>query len=394
MKSITIVGTGMGEASLTIAGQQAIMHSEVLIGARRLIQPYTELNPLAFAAYTPKEVAAIIKAQDKSSFCILVSGDTGFSTEGLCRELHPYPYPLTLIPGVSSLSYFLAQLKKPWQEVAITSCHGREPNLIDIVRRNRQTFILTGNNIAAISKTLMEAGFGGLAVYVGENLGSNEEKISTLSIAALTNSEISPLAVLLVENLNNDPRIRYGIPDEEFIRGEVPMTKAETRALTMSKLNIFPQAICCDIGAGTGSVTVEMALAAYEGQVFAIDKNPAALKLIEANCQAFRLGNVTTLLGRAPAALENLPPLDIAFIGGSNRQLEAIFEVLFKNNPAIRVVINAITLETLQAAIQAFSRFNLNPEIIQLGVTKTNLAGDLHMLKANSPVFIISGGGR
>lgn len=393
MKNITIVGTGMGESSLTIAGQEAIMQSEVLIGASRLIQPYLGLGKEVFAAYAPAEVSRLIDEEEKSRFCILVSGDTSFysAADSLCRKLESYP--LTIIPGISSLSYFLSRLQRPWQDVAITSCHGREPNLVDLVRRNRQTFILTGNNISAISKALVQAGFGQLKTYLGENLGSDKEKISTLSVAALANGEISSLAVLLIENPDNDPRIRYGIPDEEFIRGTSPMTKAETRALTMSKLNLFPQAICCDIGAGTGSVAVEMALAAYEGQVFAIDKNPTAIKLIEANSHTFRVGNIRPVLGIAPAALENLPPLDIAFIGGSSRQLEGIFAALFKNNPKIRIVINAITFETLQDAIKAFSTYDLKPEIIQLGVGKTNPVGDLHMLKANSPVFIISGGG-
>ena len=393
MKQVTIVGLGMSVDTLTAEGLRAVEQADVLIGASRLIAQFEALGKPSYAEYLPDAVARVLDGYESGRFCVLVSGDTGFysASEGLCAILQDCT--LTIIPGVSSLSYFFARLKRTWQDAALVSCHGRRANLADSVRRSFLTFVLTGGNMSELGEVLINAGFEKLTTHVGENLGLPEERILTLPVSDLQAVETSNLAVLLVENPRYDNRVRFGIPDEEFIRGDVPMTKAEIRTVTMSKLAIFPEAVCCDIGAGTGSVTVEMALAAYKGQVYAMDKNEESVRLVTANCKAFHLGNVIPVLGSAPEALKKLPSLDMAFIGGSSDRLGEIFATLIRNNPLIRIVVNAITLETLHKAAEAFSVYGLEPDIVQIGVTRANQVGNLHMLQANSPVFILSGGG-
>lgn len=392
MKQVTIVGLGMSADTLTAQGRRAAEQADILIGAPRLIAQLEQLGKPSLAEYAPEAVARLIDRHESGRFCVLVSGDTGFysAAEGLCAALRDYS-PV-LIPGISSLSYFLARLQRPWQDAAVVSCHGRDGNLVETVRRNPLTFALTGGNMADLGEELTQAGWGDLTAHIGENLGLPAERMLTLSVSDLPAAGIGKLAVLLVENPGWDRCIRCGIPDGEFLRGNVPMTKAETRAVIMSKLALPPSAVCCDIGTGTGSVTVEMALAAYEGQVYALDKNEEAIRLVQANCRAFHLGNVTAILAEAPAALEQLPPLDAAFIGGSSGRLTEIFDALLTKNPRIRLVISAVTLETVHAASTAFAAYGMIPEIIQLGVTRTRQVGNLHMLQGASPVFIFSGG--
>ncbi len=392
MKQVAIVGLGMSADTLTAEGLRTIEQADALIGAPRLTALFDKLGKPSFAEYAPEPVAGVINESPGGRFCVLVSGDTGFfsAADGLCAALKDYSP--TLIPGVSSLSYFFARLTRPWQDAQVISCHGRRANLADAVRRNRLTFALTGGNMAALGEELTGVGFGELTACVGENLGRPEERILTLPVSGLSAAGIGNLAVLSVENPGYDRRIRFGIPDREFIRGDVPMTKAEVRAVTMSTLALFPQAICCDIGAGTGSVTVEMALAAYEGQVYALDKNEESIRLITANCRAFHIGNVTPVFGAAPEALENLPPLDAAFIGGSSGRLGGIFEALLSKNPHLRIVVNAVTLETVHEAAESFAAHGICPEITQIVATRTKPVGDRHMLQTCSPVFILSGG--
>ena len=392
MKKVTIVGLGMSADTLTTEGLRAVHKADILIGAPRLIAQFEALCKPSFAEYVPEKVAHFINESENMSFCILVSGDTGFysAADGLCSVLKGCE--LSVIPGVSSLSYFFARLMRPWQDVTAVSCHSRRPNLVDIVRRSRLTFALTGGNIAELGDELTHAGFGSLTAYIGENLGLPEERLLTLPVSGLSAAGTGGLTVLLVENPGHDNRVRFGIPDEEFIRGEVPMTKAEVRAVAMSRLALSPKAVCCDIGAGTGSVTVEMALAAYEGRVYALDKNEEAIQLVSANCHAFHLGNVTPELGEAPGALTHLPPMDAAFIGGSSGKLSEIFDILIKRNPHVKVVINAVTLETLHEATQSFATHGIVPHIIQISVTRAKPIGNRHMLQAGSPVFILSGG--
>ncbi len=393
MKRIRIIGMGVSADTVTQEGLRAIGQAEVLIGAPRLLDAFDEPGKQRYAEYAPEEVAQIVEQSGAKRFAVLVSGDTGFysAAEKICEALAVYD--VTLVPGVSSLQCFFARLKRPWQDAALLSCHGRETNLADTVRRNRLTFALTGDNIPLLCETLMEAGFGHLRVHAGENLGMKNERILNLRVEELKDAALGALAVLLVENPDVDGRARYGLPDELFVRGEVPLTKAEVRAVTASKLALRPGAVCCDVGCGTGSVTVEMALAAYDGCVYAIDRNEEAIRLTRENCRAFHIGNVKTILGGAPDALESLPPMDAAFIGGNGGRLVEIVSALLRKNVAARIVVNAVTLESVQEAAAAFAQNGMEPEIVQIGVTRAKAAGNRRLLAAQNPVFILSGGG-
>ncbi|MEA4897562.1 MAG: precorrin-6y C5,15-methyltransferase (decarboxylating) subunit CbiE [Christensenellaceae bacterium] len=394
MKSVTIVGIGMGAETITAEGLRAVERAQALLGAPRVLGAFPREDRPVYPAYAPDKVREIVEKSGLERFAVLVSGDTGFfsAAEGLAFALAAYD--IRLIPGIPSIAYFFARLKRPWQEAAILSCHGRAANFTDAVRRNRLTFALTGGNVDALARSLADAGLGGLAATVGEKLGTEGERIFTLPVGELARTPVGKLAVLLVENPDADARVRFGIPDEAFLRGDAPMTKAEVRAVSMSRLAPDPGAICCDIGAGTGSVTVEMALAAYAGHVYAVDQKEEAVSLIAENCRRFHIGNVTPILGGAPEALEELPPLDAAFIGGSGGAMAGIFEAILSKNPSARVVVNAVALETLNAALAAFKAHGIAPEIIQLGAARAKNAGGLNMMLAQNPVFILSGGGK
>lgn len=393
MKRISIVGVGMSAATVTREGYEAIQQADVLVGAKRMLAMFAYLGKPVCDAYLPDDVAAAIESETASRFAVLVSGDTGFysGAAGLVKRLNIYQ-PV-ILPGISSVSYFFAKCGMPWQEAKLISCHGQSSSIVDAVRRNHLTFALTGGNVDVLARRLVSAGFEELFATVGEDLGAADERIFKLTVGELACVPSGALAVLLVENPGFDARIRSGISDAEFLRGDVPMTKAEVRAVTMSKLALSPEAICCDIGCGTGSVTVEMALAAHQGHVYAIDKNPEAIALTEQNCAAFRIGNVTTIHGGAPEALAALPPLDAAFIGGSGGTMREIITEVLTRNPHARIAVNAVALETVTAALAAFSENHIEAEVVQVGVARTKPVAGLRMLSAQNPVFIISGGG-
>ncbi len=394
MKLVTIVGTGMGPDTVTAEGLRAIEGADVLFGAPRMLADYAYLNKRAEAVYTAEKMRPVLAEYDEGRFAVLVSGDTGFYSAAtkLCEELADCQ--VEVLPGISSLNYLSARLGKTWQDTALVSCHGRSGNLVDTVRRNSATFALTGGNVPELAEALCRAGFGGLTVQVGENMGMAEESIRTMTAEELTGAQVGSLAVLRIENPRADSRVRFGIPDGEFVRGEVPMTKAEIRAISMSKLLPRPDDVCCDVGCGTGSVTVEMALASWRGHVYAIDKNEEAVALTERNCAAFHLGNVTVRHGGAPEALNDLPPLDVVFVGGSGKNMNAIFDVVLGKNPRAHIVVNAIALESVQAALNAFAAHGLAAEVVQVGVAAAKTVAGLHMMMAQNPIFIISGGGR
>lgn len=393
MKQLTIVGVGVGPDSVTPSARRAIERAQVLFGAPRLLQEWNAVQKTGYSYYTAAKILPIINSSDADRFALLVSGDVGFfsAAASLCRECEDIE--VRMEPGISSLHYFFARLGRPWQDAATVSCHGRQANLVDTVRRSAATFVLTGGNVPALGDALCRAGFSGLAVTVGQRLGLDGESIARHTASDLPSLTTDPLTVLLIDNPSPDASCPTGIDDAAFIRGQVPMTKSAVRAVTMSKLRLQPGAVCCDVGAGTGSVTVEMALSAWRGHVYAIDKAPAAIELIKQNCAAFHIGNVTPILGDALEQFTALPPMDAVFIGGSNGEMDALIAAAVAKNPAVRIVVNAIALETVQQALAAFSAQGIEPEIVQLSWAETRAVGRVHMLTAQNPIFILSGGG-
>jgi cobalt-precorrin-6B (C15)-methyltransferase len=183
-----------------------------------------------------------------------------------------------------------------------------------------------------------------------------------------------------------------GIPDSEFIRGEIPMTKEEVRTISLSKLRLKDDSIVYDIGAGTGSLTIESALLASKGRVYAIEREAEGVDLIKSNAAKFQVSNLEVIQGSAPKALLDLPEVDRVFIGGSGGKLEEILDVIDKKLKAKgRIVINAITLNTLNSSIKKLEELAYDFEICNIAVTRTRQVGAYQMLQGLNPVYIISG---
>ena len=390
MKTISVIGIGMSRSTLTAQALEAVMQADLLIGAPRMLSEFKDLKKQTSVAFLAQDILGVIRSSDAERIAVLFSGDVGFysGAAGLLQLLDPAS--VTVYPGISSAVYFFAKCGRPWQNAELVSCHGLDTDLVSSVRRNREVFALTGGNVEELAASLVRAGFGDLGVTVGESLSYSDEKIWSSTVRELLGRTYSSLTVLLIDNPAPDSRIRTGIPDEEFQRSSVPMTKSEVRAVCLSKLRIRPTDVCYDIGCGTGSVTVEMALAAYEGRVYAFDKKQEAVELTEQNCLAFHIGNVTGITGRAPEVLNDIPDPDVVFIGGSSGKIGPILRLLFARNPSVHFVVTAICLETLTDAIAGLKAIGRDPEIVQVSVTRTKEVASLHMLEAQNPIFIIS----
>ena len=233
------------------------------------------------------------------------------------------------------------------------------------------------------------AGFGAVQATVGENLGTPQQKVITDTVQTLAGGSFAPLSVLLVEPCPKpQPRVP-GLPDEAFIRGKTPMTKQEVRAAALAKLAVAPTDTLWDVGAGTGSVSVEMALAAPMGRVYAVECDADACALVRQNQAKFAASNLTLIAGKAPEALQNLPAPDAVFIGGSKGNMQAIVDAALAANPQTRLCIAAIALETLQQSIAALAAHGLAAQVTQIAVSRSKAAGSLHLMMANNPVFLI-----
>lgn len=182
--------------------------------------------------------------------------------------------------------------------------------------------------------------------------------------------------------------------DELFIRGKVPMTKREVRAISLEKLELLPESVCYDIGAGTGSVSIEMAFRAFRGHIYAVEKKEEACALTKQNQQKFGITNMTVISGTAPEALTGLPAPTHVFIGGTSGELKGILDFIREKNPLVRIVINVIALESLVSVIMYLKDTGIEADIISVQISKADHAGGYHLMKGQNPVTVISFGGK
>ena len=395
---ITLVGMGSGlPGSLTAQGLQALQTAGLILGAKRLLQNLPDgCTPNRKPIYLPDEVLACLQAEPCQTAALVYSGDTGFysGAAALVPKLRAQGAEVTVLPGISSVQLLAAALGRPWQNWHLVSAHGCACAPAAECRSDRPTFFLTGGrntSPAALCEILAAAGFGAVQATVGENLGTPQQKVITDTVQTLAGGSFAPLSVLLVEPCPKpQPRVP-GLPDEAFIRGKTPMTKQEVRAAVLAKLAVRPGDILWDVGAGTGSVSVELALAAPAGQVYAAECDDEACGLIRENRAKFAVQNLHLTQGLAPAALADWPAPDAVFIGGTKGGMEAVLDEVLGKNPNARICISAIALETLGAAIAALTARGLTAEVTQIAVSRTKPAGRLHLLMANNPIFLITG---
>lgn len=186
--------------------------------------------------------------------------------------------------------------------------------------------------------------------------------------------------------------ISLGIPDDEFIRGKVPMTKQEIRILTIVKAGIGPDSVVCDVGAGTGSISIEAARQAENGMVYAIERKPEGIELIKKNAEKFGVKNIRIIEAYAPDGMEELPKLDVAIIGGSGSNLPVILDTIHqKLVPGGKIVINCITVQTIAQCLEYMrNREDYRYEAIQVQVNQLEQVGAYDMAKANNPIYIVT----
>lgn len=184
-----------------------------------------------------------------------------------------------------------------------------------------------------------------------------------------------------------------GIADEEFIRDKVPMTKEEIRILTMCKAKIRPDNIIWDIGAGTGSLSIEAALLASQGEVYAIEKKDLAVDLLHQNIAKFKLEDkVKVIATEAPKGLDELPNCDVVFIGGSGKHMFEILDIIdSKLNEGGRIIVNAVTIQTIsEITTYMKQKENYIHEAIQVQVNRLRQIGSYDMFNAQNPVYIVT----
>lgn len=398
-QKISLVGIGMGaEKTLTLEGKKALNEAELLIGAKRMTEAVQKPGQMVLHEYRSEKIVEYIREHPKyRTVAIALSGDVGFYS-GAKKLINQLDGNVEVICGISSVVYFMSKIGLSWDDAKIVSAHGRNCNLISLIRHNPKVFSILGteDGVAVLASRLVYYGMGDVTLYVGENLSYENEKIFHDKATNLTEYRGDALSVVTACNEKATPLSAvHGISDGEFLRGKAPMTKEEVRTVSLSKLRLSEDSVCYDVGAGTGSVSVEMALRAWMGQVYAIEKKEDALALLKENKKKFAVDNLAIIPGVAPEAMTELPAPTHAFIGGSSGNMQDIINLLLEKNPKVRIVINCITLETVTEAMNAIRDFGLEDvDIVQLAAARSKSIGRYHMMMGENPIYIISCSGR
>ncbi len=404
--NISLAGIGPGgKQAFTHEVTEVVNNADILMGADRMLENIRH-SAKAYPYYRASEIIPFIESlsetedlKEETNIAILFSGDSSFYSGATLlfkelvslRERTDIDVKIDILPGISSLSYMCAKLGISAQDVNILSLHGKEvTNLALRIKPCEKNFMLLSGvkDVNRVGKCLLGAGLD-CDIYLGCRLSYEDEEIRKLSASECEElSKEGLYSCVIINKAAEGKAVAPGMADDEFIRSKVPMSKEEVREVSICKLGLKNDSILYDIGSGTGSVAVECALLSNDITVYAIECKDEALELIEANKNKFLLDNIEIVKALAPEGLKGLKKATHAFIGGSKRNLKEILQTLKEINPDMRVVINAISLETIGELSVIQKEFGAKADIVQLQVSKSDEVGSYHLMKAQNPVYI------
>ena len=380
-----------GAGTLTAEARDAIAASDAFIGAARVLESVKDSGKPMYVSYKPVEIAEYLSEHSEySSVSVLLSGDTSFYSGAKKLRDRLSGYEIITLPGISTLSYMCAKLGIAAEDTDAISLHGIDKSIVCRVRDSRYTFALLGRAADAL-RICSELGEYGAEcrVYIGSRLGYEDERIITTAPESYTGGAADPAAVI-IENCSPKCLLGKHPSDGDFIRGKVPMTKESVRALVLAALDPDRESVIYDIGSGTGSVSIALSLISHDITVYAVERGEEALRLTEENRRKFLADNVRVVGGDAPAALEKLPAPDRVFIGGSGGNLREIIEAVLEKNGDAKIVLTAVTLETLSETVRIAERLGLSCETSLISAARSRNAGRSTLILGENPVYIFT----
>ena len=420
-RKIILSGIGMGNTDgMTREAYHAFEEAEVIFGAERMLEnlpgkgikvPYYRADDI---------ISYLIEHPQYTKVAAAFSGDSGFysGAQSMKKALEEanekgiLKSETTILPGISSVSALAARLEVSWNDAVLASIHGRRTNVVNLVRKNTKVFLLLSgkNDFEMLVNKFREAGINHVKISAGYRLSYPDEKLFTFYLDEFETKLFDlPEGVYtcLIENEDCEEQILTpGIDDEIFSRTKVPMTKNEVRVLSISRLELTKNAVVYDVGSGTGSVSIECARLSPDIFVFAIEQKEEAANLTKEN--AVRLGlsdQVVVINKKAPEGFEELPTPTHVFIGGSSGALSDILSAIQKKlvvkentkgktdkaSKGVRVVINAVSLETIAQITKLIQTYPVkHVQLTQIQASRAHKLGSYNLMQAQNPVLIAS----
>ncbi len=398
---VTIIGMGMGPMDLTPAQLDVIQKADLIIGGVRHLAHFETLSAEKFAIHKNlKQVVQLI--QDKSKVMkvvVLGSGDPLYYGIGSYLVKKIGPEHVRIMPNISSVASGFAKLKQSWNDACVVSLHGRKNGgaLLDAINQYEKVAVFTDpeRNPGWIADFLAKNKMTAVTMHVLENLGTPGERISTHDIGKPVTSVFKdPNMVILTQNPKNKKAAvcHPGLPESEFAHEDGLITKAEIRAVVLSKLRLFPDSVFWDLGAGSGSVSIEAGLFITRGRIVAVEQKKERIKQIQINKRRFGIHNMQIVHAKLPDGFETLPQPDRVFIGGGGRDLETIIRRAGHDlKPGGIMVVNTVLMNNIQCAEATMEKTGFDTQMIQIQVNRKKSMPYSSRMKAENPVWIITG---
>lgn len=416
-RKIILSGIGMGSTDgMTREAYHAFEEAEVIFGAERMLEnlpgkgvkvPYYRADDI---------ISYLIEHPQYTKVAAAFSGDSGFysGAQSMKKALEEanekgiLKSETTSLPGISSVSALAARLGVSWNDAVLASIHGRRTNVVNLVRKNTKVFLLLSgkNDFEMLVNKFREAGINHVKISAGYRLSYPDEKLFTFYLDEFETKLFDlqeGVYTCLIENEDCEEQILTpGIDDEIFLRTKVPMTKNEVRVLSISRLELTKNAVVYDVGSGTGSVSIECARLSPDIFVFAIEQKEEAANLTKENAVRFGLSDQIVVINKkVPEGFEELPTPTHVFIGGSSGALSDILSAIQKKlivkektdkaSKGVRVVINAVSLETIAQITKLIQMYPVkHVQLTQIQASRAHKLGSYNLMQAQNPVLIAS----
>jgi len=402
MKAVSIIGMGMGPEDLTARHKAIIERADILVGGRRHLEQFNDIP--AQKKPIGKDINGIIefvRAQSKlQKIVVLASGDPLFYGIGARMADALGARRVRIYPNISSVAAAFARIKEPWDDAAIISLHGRknDDRLFSAMEGENKIAVFTDpkKNPAWLAARLIEKEFLNFKMCVLEALGNDSERFDWYPLPEAAKMKFAEpnMVVLKRSPLESKPnkKLHLGAPDTWYDHRGGLITKSEIRAIALSKLRLEPHHTLWDLGAGSGSISIEAALFIKKGKILAVEQNPVRIEHIKNNKKQFNVGNLKVVQAELPEGLSRLPRPDRIFIGGGGNDLKAIVTAGAKYlKPAGRLVINTVLIPNLQMAMATLNQLKFETEVIQVQINRSRQMPWAERFEAQNPVWIISG---
>lgn len=403
-KAVVVIGLGDdGCASLTSRASNAVARAQVLVGGERHLAFFPQFTGerVVLKGALDAALSRVAQLANEHSVCVLASGDPLFFGIG-ARVAHAVGGEhVEFLPAPSSVQWAFARTGLSWDDAEVLSLHGRPATgFLARLRSVKKAAVLTDgdNSPSRLATRLLEFGQSEWEAWVCERLSGPEERVRHFDLRALAEvRDIDPLNVLLLRRTDAAWRAppAIGYLSEAAFAKRMPkaglITKREVRLLSLATLNIRPDSVIWDIGAGSGSVAVEAAMLAPRGKVFAVEIDPEGVAICHENARAHGTDNVHVIAGRAPDALLGLEPPDAVFVGGSKGSMAPIVHAALQAlRPGGRLVVNAVTLENVAEAYAVLKAEGVEPEVTLVQISRGVPLAHYQRYEALNPIHIIA----